>query len=70
MENNYDNDDIDDIRKELIKNIKNVTILLRNLKVIARVEPIHKYALVLGLKALINIDNQELILLYKILILF
>ena len=54
VENNEDID-ICDIRKEEIKNIKNFKKLIRNLKVIARAEPIHKYALVLGLKALNNI---------------
>ena len=48
-------DEICDIRKEQIKNIQNFKKLIRNLKVMARVEPIHKYALVLGLKSLKNI---------------
>ena len=48
-------DEICDIRKEQIKNIENFKKLIRNLKVMARVEPIHKYALVLGLKSLKNI---------------
>ena len=57
-ENQLENDSVDkicDIRNEQIRNIKNFQMLLRNLKVIARAEPIHKYALVLGLKALNNI---------------
>ena len=54
VENDSD-DKICDIRNEQIRDIKNFEKLLRNLKVIARAEPIHKYALVLGLKTLKNI---------------
>ena len=57
-EKNVENNEaleICDIRKEEIRNIENFKKLIRNLKVIARAEPIHKYALVLGLKALNNV---------------
>ena len=51
-----DNDEeIHDVRKEKLRNIKNFKKIIRNLKVIARVQPIHKYALVLGLKSLRNV---------------
>ena len=50
-----ENDEVLDIRKEKIKNIKNFNKITRNLKVIARAQPIHKYALILGLKSLKNI---------------
>ena len=44
-----------DVRKEEIKNMENFKKIIRNLKVLARVESIHKYSLVLGLKSLKNI---------------
>ena len=53
VENNVEN--VGDIRKEEIKNMENFEKIIKNLKVIARAEPIHKYALVLGLKSLKNI---------------
>ena len=40
------------IKKDIIKNIENFKKLIKNLKVMARSQPIHKYALVLGLKSL------------------
>ena len=40
------------IKKDIIKNINNFKILIKNLRVMARSQPIHKYALVLGLKSL------------------
>ena len=53
VENNLDNV-VCDIRNEQIRNMENFKKIIKNLKVIARVEPIHKYALVLGLKTLKN----------------
>ena len=50
-----DNEEILDIKKEQVKNMKNFQKITRNLKVLARSLPIHKYALVLGLKALKNV---------------
>ena len=50
-----DNEVVIDVRKEKIKNIKNFKKIIRNLKVIARSLPIHKYALVVGLKSLKNV---------------
>ena len=44
-----------DIKKEKVKNIKNFKRITRNLKVIARIQPLHKFALVLGLKSLRNV---------------
>ena len=40
------------IKKDAIKNIDNFKKITENLKVMARSQPIHKYALVLGLKSL------------------
>ena len=48
-------DEIHDIKKEQVRNLKNFERITRNLKVIARSHPIHKYALILGLKALKNV---------------
>ena len=43
------------IKKDIIKNIKNFKIVTEKLNVMARSQPIHKYALVLGLRALRNV---------------
>ena len=43
------------IKKDAIKNIENFKKLTKNLLILARAQPLHKYALVLGLKALGNI---------------
>ena len=43
------------IKKDAIKNMKNFQIITEKLNVMARSQPIHKYALVLGLKALNNV---------------
>ena len=43
------------IKKDVIKNIDNFKKITENLKVMARSQPIHKYALVLGLKSLKNV---------------
>ena len=40
------------IKKDIIKNIDNFKKIITNLKVMARSQPMHKYALVLGLKSL------------------
>ena len=40
------------VKKDKIKNIENFKIIINNLKVMARSQPMHKYALVLGLKTL------------------
>ena len=40
------------VKKDAIKNIDNFKKITENLKVMARSQPLHKYALVLGLKAL------------------
>ena len=44
-----------DIKKDVIKNISNFKKITENLKVMARSQPLHKYALVLGLKSLKNV---------------
>ena len=41
-----------EIKKDIIANMNNFIKLIPNLKVLARSQPIHKYALVLGLKSL------------------
>ena len=43
------------IKKDVIKNMKNFQIVTKKLNVMARSQPIHKYALVLGLRALKNV---------------
>ena len=43
------------IKKDVIKNMKNFQIVTEKLNVMARSQPIHKYALVLGLRALKNV---------------
>ena len=40
------------VKKDVIKNIDNFKAIIENLKVMARSQPLHKYALVLGLKSL------------------
>ena len=55
-ENEDRNDDkFLDIKKEQVRNINNFKKIISNLKVIARSHPIHKYALILGLKSLKNV---------------
>ena len=46
---------IKDIKKDSIKNIENFKQITSNLLVLARSQPLHKYALVLGLKTLGNV---------------
>ncbi len=43
------------VKKDIIKNMENFIKITENLKVMARSQPLHKYALVLGLKALKNV---------------
>ena len=43
------------VKKDIIKNMENFKRLTKNLKVMARSQPLHKYALVLGLKSLKNV---------------
>ena len=57
MAENSENDkkEIKPIKKDVIKDIENFKKITENLKVMARSQPIHKYALVLGLKSLKNV---------------
>jgi len=50
-----DKTEIKPIKKDVIKNPENFKKITENLKVMARSQPIHKYALVLGLKSLKNV---------------
>ena len=43
------------VKKDIIKNIENFKKVIERLKVMARSQPLHKYALVLGLKSLKNV---------------
>ena len=43
------------VKKDVIKNVENFMKVTERLKVMARSQPMHKYALVLGLKALKNV---------------
>ena len=43
------------VKKDIIKNMDNFKKITENLRVMARSQPLHKYALVLGLKALKNV---------------
>ena len=43
------------VKKDIIKNMESFKKITKNLKVMARSQPLHKYALVLGLKALKNV---------------
>ena len=43
------------VKKDIVKNMDNFRILIKRLRVMARSQPIHKYALVVGLKALKNV---------------
>ena len=49
------NGEIKKIKKDKIKNIENFLKITKNLKIMARSQPIHKYALVLGLKSSKNV---------------
>ena len=49
------NEDPKKVKKDIIKNMENFKRLTKNLKVMARSQPLHKYALVLGLKSLKNV---------------
>ena len=43
------------VKKDIIKNMENFKKITQNLRVMARSQPLHKYALVLGLKSLKNV---------------
>ena len=43
------------VKKDIIKNMDNFKKITKNLKVMARSQPLHKYTLVLGLKSLKNV---------------
>jgi len=43
------------VKKDVIKNMKNFKLITERLNVMARSQPMHKYALVLGLRALRNV---------------
>ena len=55
LKKRYKEDYTRPIKKDAIKNMDNFKIIKENLSVMARSQPIHKYALVLGLKALKNV---------------
>ena len=55
QESEKNGEEIKKIKKDVIKNIENFKIITQNLKVMARSQPLHKYALVLGLKSLKNV---------------
>lgn len=44
-----------EIKKDMVKNMENFRILVKNLNVMARSQPLHKYALVLGLREMGNV---------------
>ena len=46
------NSEAKEVKKDKIKDLNNFSKIIKNLKVLARSQPIHKYALVLGLKSL------------------
>ena len=49
------------VKKDIIKNIDNFKKITERLNVMARSQPLHKYALVLGLKSLKNVvEKQEM----------
>ena len=49
------NTPIKKVKKDVIKNMENFKKITKRLKVMARSQPLHKYALVLGLKSLKNV---------------
>ena len=48
-------EEIKKVKKDVIKDMNNFKIITKRLKVMARSQPLHKYALVLGLKSLKNV---------------
>ena len=48
-------EEIKRVKKDVIKDMDNFQIITKRLKVMARSQPLHKYALVLGLKSLKNV---------------
>ena len=55
MKKKYKESGLRPIKKDVIKNMKNFEIITKRLNVMARSQPLHKYALVLGLKDLRNV---------------
>ena len=55
MKKRYKEEDTRPIKKDVIRYMDNFKTIIENLSVMARSQPIHKYALVLGLKALKNV---------------
>ena len=55
IQKKYKETELRSIKKDVIKNMKNFQIVTERLNVMARSQPIHKYALVLGLRALKNV---------------
>ena len=55
IQKKYKETELRPIKKDVIKNMKNFQIVTERLNVMARSQPIHKYALVLGLRALKNV---------------
>jgi Ca2+ transporting ATPase len=55
MQKKYGDEEMKPIKKDVIKNMKNFKIVTERLNVMARSQPLHKYALVLGLRTLKNV---------------
>ena len=55
IQKKYKETELRAIKKDVIKNMANFKIVTKRLNVMARSQPIHKYALVLGLRALKNV---------------
>jgi Ca2+ transporting ATPase len=55
MQKKYGEEKLRPIKKDVIKNMKNFKFITERLNVMARSQPLHKYALVLGLRELKNV---------------
>ena len=55
MQKKYGEEKLRPIKKDVIKNMKNFKLITERLNVMARSQPLHKYALVLGLRELKNV---------------
>ena len=55
MQKKYGEEKLRPIKKDVIKNMKNFKFITQRLNVMARSQPLHKYALVLGLRELKNV---------------
>ena len=55
MQKKYKEKELRPIKKDIIKNMKNFKLITEKLNVMARSQPLHKYALVLGLRELKNV---------------